>query len=323
MRGTIRMALVLLMAQLASAAPGISPTAAVHATDCAAIGARFDSARSANDSGLAIAAYGELIQPSSGCSEQVTYCAGNAVALDLLAEAYAAQDNGNDPARVGTLLQRASDFGAPWQLLVGLADHQFARGQIRKDVKAFEEAAGLYQEALTQLNEAPVCGGSEESLTEAEIAPIYRRMTESLLLAPEFRVVKTRSGRCGGVFLASVRGFTPRFRPIPIGFVFAQDTFTDSGSAAAQILLSCVLDTDSIVLSGHTDPIGSEEFNLQLSGDRLERVAAYLREHGYAGKITLLPKGESEPFEPDDPLAYTQEEINQLNRRVVLRDSSK
>lgn len=322
MRGTIRMALALLLAPLTSAAPGLSPTAA-HAADCAATGARFDAARSTGDSRLAISIYGELSQPSTGCTEQVTYCAGNAIALDLLGEAYAAQDNGNDLAEVATLLERASDFGAPWQLLVAQADQQFARGQTRKDAAAFEEAAGLYQEAVNQLNEAPVCGDLNESLSDVEIAPIYRRMTESLMLAPEFKVVRTRSGQCGGVFLASIRGFTPRFRPIPIGFVFAEDNFTESGSAAAEVLLSCIIDTGGIVLSGHTDPIGSDEFNLQLSRDRLERVAGYLRQHGYSGEITLLPKGESEPFEPDDPLAYSEEELNQLNRRVVLRDSRK
>lgn len=317
----IRAMLVVLALVLAGSMPGaIAPTLAQQS--CSTASARFDAARQAGSPEQAIGIYAELAEAATGCSTQVVHCAGNAIALDLLAQSYAAQDRGGEAAEITSLLERASDFGTPWQLQVALADLEFHRGRTRKDGQAFEQAALLYQDALNQLSDPPVCAGPDAGPTEEEIMPIYNRMTEALLLAPEFTVARTRSGKCGGVFLARVRGFTPRFRPIPINFVFAEASFTESGAVAADILLNCLKESNggSIVLSGHTDPIGSDAFNLELSAQRLERVAAYLREGGYEGEIKLLPKGEAEPFEPDDPLGYGEEELNQLNRRVVLRD---
>jgi outer membrane protein OmpA-like peptidoglycan-associated protein len=307
--------MVLLIVLLTPAAPGLAGRAL--AESCPSASARFDAARAAGDTELAIRIHGELPETDPACSEEVLFCAGNAIALDLLRASYAVQER---PMEAAILLERASDFGAPWQVLVGLADRQFARGQQRKDGAAFDEAATLYQEALNQLAEAPVCGGSQP--TEAQIAPIFTRMTEAVLLAPRFNVVRTRSGRCGGIFLASVRGFAPRFRPIPINFEFAKGDFTVSGSTAAEVLLSCLLEagTRGIVLSGHTDPVGSDAFNMNLSRQRLDRVAEYLRDGGFEGEIALQPMGESEPFEPDDPGAYSESEQHQLDRRVVLRD---
>jgi outer membrane protein OmpA-like peptidoglycan-associated protein len=138
-------------------------------------------------------------------------------------------------------------------------------------------------------------------------------------------MIKTREGNCGGIFLASVRGFTPTFRPIPINFVFAQSTFTPEGDKAASVLLACLKSENyrRVVLSGHTDKIGAAAYNMALSKRRLDAVASYLRQGGFSGELVLQPKGKSEPFQPDDPTAYSEDELNQLNRRVVLRESIK
>ena len=58
---------------------------------------------------------------------------------------------------------------------------------------------------------------------------------------------------------------------------------------------------------------------MQLSRNRLENVARYLRESGYAGKLVLVPKGKSEPFVNPDRSKLSKEDAFQLDRRVELR----
>jgi outer membrane protein OmpA-like peptidoglycan-associated protein len=58
--------------------------------------------------------------------------------------------------------------------------------------------------------------------------------------------------------------------------------------------------------------------NMNLSRERLDTVARFLREGGYKGKLNLIPKGESEPFTGVVRSQYTQEELWQFDRRVEL-----
>jgi OOP family OmpA-OmpF porin len=66
---------------------------------------------------------------------------------------------------------------------------------------------------------------------------------------------------------------------------------------------------------GHTDSIGPEEFNQQLSERRAQSVVAYLESRGIEpGRLAASGAGESEPI-ADNSTA----EGRALNRRVVLR----
>jgi len=109
--------------------------------------------------------------------------------------------------------------------------------------------------------------------------------------------------------------------PAPITFVYDQATFTDVGrkqmTALAQYLRQRGL--DSITLSGHADSRGSEEYNFELSKQRLEVVARLLREAGYTGKLTLVPMGERQPYATPDRDRLPKEAVYQLDRRVELR----
>jgi outer membrane protein OmpA-like peptidoglycan-associated protein len=57
---------------------------------------------------------------------------------------------------------------------------------------------------------------------------------------------------------------------------------------------------------------------MELSRRRLDSVAHYLRESGYAGKLVLVPKGKSEPFLSPDRWRLSREDALQLDRRVEL-----
>jgi outer membrane protein OmpA-like peptidoglycan-associated protein len=109
--------------------------------------------------------------------------------------------------------------------------------------------------------------------------------------------------------------------PAPITFPYDEATVTAIGRKQAAALGDFLRQRklDVVTLSGHADERGSDEYNMQLSRNRLESVARYLRDTGYAGKLVLLPKGKSEPVTDVDRSKLSKEDAFQLDRRVELR----
>lgn len=69
-----------------------------------------------------------------------------------------------------------------------------------------------------------------------------------------------------------------------------------------------------MLIVGHTDSTGPEEYNQRLSERRAEAAAAFLMEQGIRpSHIRTLGKGESEPVASNDT-----PEGRQLNRRVEI-----
>ncbi|MHB0995886.1 MAG: OmpA family protein [Elusimicrobiales bacterium] len=70
-----------------------------------------------------------------------------------------------------------------------------------------------------------------------------------------------------------------------------------------------------LIVSGHTDDTGSEEFNEQLSLERAGAVKLYLAKRGvYPETVRVYGYGESRPVVND-----TTEDARALNRRVEFR----
>jgi outer membrane protein OmpA-like peptidoglycan-associated protein len=70
----------------------------------------------------------------------------------------------------------------------------------------------------------------------------------------------------------------------------------------------------NILLEGHTDSDGSEEFNLQLSRSRANSVANYLQSLGVnPTRFTIMGYGESQPIASNETV-----EGKQMNRRVEV-----
>lgn len=299
-------------------AVGSYTTHSMAAGSCEAAVQDFDAARSSGDIQSMIDSYVAL--SPSGCSEQVSYCAGVGIALAYVDAGYRAADRNAPTSEIKRYLLSGRDYGSPWQLVVGLADLSFDDARSTRNGSELTEAATYYQEALNSISEPAICDGALMP-ADADIEAMYQRMTEALMLAPQFEVIRTRAGGCGGIFLQSVRGFTPTYRPLPITFEYDKDVFTAEGQKAANSLLACLQEQspDTALLSGHTDSKGSDTYNMELSRRRLQRVAQFLKQGGYTGDVQLLPKGEGEPFEVDDPSLYSQDEIDQMNRRVSLR----
>ena len=69
-----------------------------------------------------------------------------------------------------------------------------------------------------------------------------------------------------------------------------------------------------ILVEGHTDDTGTEEYNMALSEKRARAVSDYLESHGVANnRFTIKWYGEDQPKYPN-----TSEENRSLNRRVEL-----
>ena len=108
--------------------------------------------------------------------------------------------------------------------------------------------------------------------------------------------------------------------PVPITFIFDEANLTEDGHKAAGLLLEYLKlkHFKKVSLTGHADERGTPEFNMELSRQRLDTIAKYLRENGYTGELELIPKGETEPFMGVVRSEYSQEDLWQLDRRVEL-----
>ena len=110
--------------------------------------------------------------------------------------------------------------------------------------------------------------------------------------------------------------------PAPILFPYNEADITGVGQAQAAALRDFLRQQkpEIIILSGHADARGTDDYNMELSRNRLERVSRFLRSAGYTGKIELVAKGAREPFVSADRDKLPKEEVFQLDRRVeVLR----
>ena len=105
-------------------------------------------------------------------------------------------------------------------------------------------------------------------------------------------------------------------------FAFDSAKLSDSGMVTLDKLIQ---DTGgaiigNVTVTGHTDRIGSDEYNMKLSQKRANAVADYMTGKGVpAGSITATGKGESEPVvQCDDPNWKALVECLAPNRRVVV-----
>ena len=257
----------------------------------------------------------------AGCSAKEVICIGRSVALGHLAAAYARSNAGTPPGGLVGILRAGLKLGSPWQLLVAKGDIEMELGRAG-DKSAYGAAAESYELAVNDLAEEASCPATESRPRPAQFAELHKKMETAKMLAPTFSLVRTRDNECGGVFVQHVRDFAPTKTTLPIEFVYDSAEFTAKGRDAVSALRECVGKYTWIQLSGHTDHVGSDEYNMTLSKRRLEAVRQVLVGAGYRGTIELRPKGKREPFVVDDATKYTAAQIDQMNRRVELRGAN-
>jgi outer membrane protein OmpA-like peptidoglycan-associated protein len=202
-------------------------------------------------------------------------------------------------------------------------------GEVRFGERRFAEAAQDYDLAIEIIKNETL---TPSAPSKFDIDGLIERSGQARLLAANIgdaaegqKFVKTakdhRDGSLGGLYSRSVRGIVPRAIPVPITFEYRKPTFTDVGQDAARELLEALREQNPsrILLVGHTDVRGTAEFNMKLSRDRAEAVAAFLQQNGLTIPIETQGKGANEPMHLSDTSGLSEEDIYALNRRVEWR----
>jgi OmpA-OmpF porin, OOP family len=253
------------------------------------------------------------------------FCQG--AAMDIIGRSAAllhvrrAADAMTTPAARKELVEVGLKLGRTWQLVA-------AAGDIAHGEKRHTDAARFYQEALDDIRNERL----NPTPPKIEVIGALVRKAEASSLLSKVHVTRVdRSGAPGGLACPTVRGYTVMRTAVPIEFEYNEpgdkrrgaDAFTEKGRTAAEDLLSLLTKqaTPSIHLIGHTDPVGGDAYNIELSRRRAEAVAGFLKTRGYAGEVRTSGIGRQRPFVVDDPGSYGEPERHQMDRRVELERS--
>jgi len=207
-------------------------------------------------------------------------------------------------------LLRALSYEKHWRSYAEL-------GRIDWAAKNYGPAATNFQLAINEL----VDGDPGHVAEESEIAEVYQLATAAMALADTpVEMPTTRSGEIGGIFKTKIRGFSVEEVSLPITFKYNSTEFDASGQTYADALAEHLklLAPASVVLAGHTDPRGGEEYNLDLSEARAVKLSEFLHSHGFNGEIQVKGYGESRlPVAPEG-IAPDSEEYFRIARRVTF-----
>ena len=194
---------------------------------------------------------------------------------------------------------------------------QVVNGDIALRRKEWGDAAYFYNQAIDLISDPQA---TPNAPAEEQIKKVYQLASEAQLLAGQLDATVSRSGKPSGIMRPKIRGFAPKKRLIPILFKSGKSGLTKKGEQAAQQLIAYIKNQGfkKITLIGHTDKKGPMWLNDRISKKRAKALRRYLRNAGIRIKIRTRGRGEREPLQLDNPAAYTQSEIDKLNRRVEL-----
>ena len=212
------------------------------------------------------------------------------------------------------LLRQGLGYARTWLVLALLGD-------VAYESRDYGRATEWYESALTVIRNE---GETPSAPPVPTIERIHGRAQQSRLLARDFVPTPTnRSGRRDGLAAVSYRNFKPERVAVPITFRTDSAELTEKGRNFARDMAVYLKEQrpGNITLSAHTDPRGSEEYNLELSRRRGEAVKRFLRDQGVTQPIRVEAMGESRPFPLDlrDRERHTQAELWQMDRRVELK----
>ncbi|MEM8631812.1 MAG: OmpA family protein [Pseudomonadota bacterium] len=283
--------------------------AAVFAASQAAACANYDAVVAAvqTDDAPAAATLYRSIEVDAACDDALRDWVGAYLARDRFLHGL---------TKAGTETEKRAAFGEAlryethWRSIAEIGRLDWQAGDYRN-------AAEQFQLAINELAE----GDPLHTASEAEIREIYNLAVASLALSDQpVAAPATRSGTAGGVFQTKIRGFVVEEVPLPITFRFDSAEFDEKGRFYAQALADHLLQQDpaQVTLTGHTDPLGEEDYNLELSEKRAAAVAVFLAESGFSGEVEVQGLGEQNLPDPPQGIAAGSEEHYRLARRVSL-----
>ncbi len=184
-------------------------------------------------------------------------------------------------------------------------------GQLYWDAEDYENAARTLDVALGLVAE----GDPSHEITEEEFRKLHGLYTQSLALA-------STAVEGQNIFRSNFRNFVVEEVPSQITFEFNSTEFDEKGLGFATKLLEHVLTNQpaKIELDGHTDPKGSDGYNLNLSVARAEAVKSFLTENGFEGEVIVRGFGETQLPPPPEGHEEGSEEHYQIARRVTFKE---
>jgi outer membrane protein OmpA-like peptidoglycan-associated protein len=211
-------------------------------------------------------------------------------------------------------LEEAKQWLTPRYAPANVWQTQVVRGDLAWQSRQWEDAALFYNQALDLLND-PKAVLTPPSLAEKQ--RVYQLAAETQLLTG--RLIAMRDNCSATGVMQNVPGLQVVERPLPIQFKFGTTELTEDGQKTAE-KLACYLakrHPQQVTLIGHTDWVNTDAFNCDLSKRRAVALQEYLKQHSNPSyQIRTLGKGEWEPMKLQNANHYTQDQIDQINRRV-------
>jgi outer membrane protein OmpA-like peptidoglycan-associated protein len=164
----------------------------------------------------------------------------------------------------------------------------------------------------------------------AKTSPSVARPSAALLervvmLAYQYQAISPTPVKGRGLYTRDVRRIFVERVPVPLQFVYNEDNLTDLGRAEAEEMVKALKEENNprIHLVGHTDPKGSDAYNLGLSVRRAEAIKKFLITRGYPShQISVEGRGKSEveAFKAKivDANRFKEDELDQILRRVEI-----
>lgn len=217
------------------------------------------------------------------------------------------------------ILSDAARPGVLWQAAATLAEVRFGERRFAEAALGFDAAIEIVKnETVTPV--APSKFEIQELVDRAAVSRLLEANAGSAHQPPTYVAAPDdkRDGALGGFFSGAVRGIVPHALPLPITFDTNKATLTPVGEAAVRDLTRAIREQQpaKVLVVGHTDARGDAEYNLKLSKDRAEAVAAFMRQNGIDAPIEAAGVGFNEPLRIEDSNGLTQDDIFALNRRV-------
>lgn len=233
---------------------------------------------------------------------------------------------------------------------------QAVRGDLAAKRGDRAQAAQMYGTALDTITDPTLTPPDARLVPVAK--RISQLAQENMMLSGSMSSSVTRGGQASGVLKSAMRGIqiekagtAPKADPavapkadiyanapketyavadavagsvetvyLPIRFAFGSDQIDGDGRREAETLASFLRSNNvyRLTVVGHTDEIGSEASNLDLSLRRAQTVKRFLEQKGVQAYIAVAGKGESEPPVLVDYTIYSDEERRKIARRVEL-----
>jgi len=274
--------------------------------DCERLLAPFNAALPQPDLGAIIGAAQPILN-SAECPAATRKEVGVKVALAHVREA----NQIKEPAAQLATLESGMKYAQPWKMMELIGD--LRRKVPTSDGSIDYGAASLaYQSALADI-------ADQQSVPDP---PPNEVIQELMMLANEGRMLSTTFVRGDVLLTRSLRDVAVQAVPVPIQFARDRDKMTPLGQqyAAEMARLLGEQGHPRVLLVGHTDLDGSDQYNLKLSLQRAQAVRRYLIEHGYpAANVDADGRGRREPLVLAKASDYSQAQIKQMLRRVEVK----